>query len=144
MSAVELGDVDWRAGEVVIRGKGSRIDRLPLPGDVGEALVDYLRHGRPRGFGRTVFLTACAPVTGISRSTINDLMVRACQRAGIAPVGAHRLRHTVASDLLSRGAGLAEIGQVLRHRDLAMTAVYAKVDRAALSRLALPWPGSER
>ena len=148
VAALELGDVDWRAGEVVIRGKGSRIDRLPLPGDVGQALVDYLRHGRPRGFGRTVFLTVfltvCAPVTGISRATITDLLVRACKRAEMPPVGAHRLRHTVASELLSCGAGLREIGQVLRHQDLGTTAIYAKVDRAALSRLALPWPGSER
>ena len=106
VAALELGDVDWRAGELVIRGKGSRIDRLPPPGDVGEALVDYLRHGRPRGFGRPVFVTACAPLTAVSRSTINDLMVRACKRAGIAPVGDHRLRHTVASELLSHGAGL--------------------------------------
>ncbi|HWK18719.1 MAG TPA: site-specific integrase [Solirubrobacteraceae bacterium] len=144
VAALELGDVDWRAGEAVIRGKGSRIDRLPLPADVGEALVDYLRHGRPRGFGRTVFLTVCAPVTGISRGTIRDLLVRACTRAGMPAVGAHRLRHTVASDLLSHGAGLREIGQVLRHQDLGTTALYAKVDQAALSRLALPWPESER
>ena len=100
VAALELGDVDWRAGEVVIRGKGSRIDRLPLPDDVGRALVDYLHHGRRHGFGRTVFVTVCAPVTGISRATINDLLVRACERAGMPPVGAHRLRHTVASDLL--------------------------------------------
>ncbi len=144
VAALELDDVDWRAGEVVIRGKGSRIDRLPLPGDVGQALVDYLRHGRPRGFGRTVFLTVCAPVTAISRATINDLLVRACKRAGMPRVGAHRLRHTVASELLSAGAGLREIGQLLRHQDLGTTAIYAKVDEAALSRLALPWPGSER
>ena len=128
----------------MIRGKGSRIDRLPLPGDVGEALADYLRHGRPRGFGRTVFLTARAPLSGISRGAVSEVVVRACKRAGIAPVGAHRLRHTVASELLRRGAGLAEIGQVLRHQGLDTTAVYAKVDRRALSRLALPWPGSER
>lgn len=144
VAALELDDVDWRVGEVVIRGKGRRIDRLPLPGDVGEALADYLRHGRRHGFGRTVFVTVCAPVTAISRATINDLLVRACTRAGMPSVGAHRLRHTVASDLLSRGAGLREIGQVLRHQDLGTTAIYAKVDQAALSRLALPWPGSER
>lgn len=144
VAALELGDVDWRAGEVVIRGKGCRIDRLPMPCDVGEALVDYLRHGRPQGFGRTVFVTVCAPVIAVSRATINDLMGRACKRAGMTRVAAHRLRHTVASELLSHGAGLAEIGQVLRHQNLGTTAVYAKVDRAALSRLALPWPGSER
>ncbi len=144
VAALELDDVDWRAGEVVIRGKGSRIDRLPLPGDVGQALVDYLRHGRPRGFGRTVFVTVCAPVSAVSPRTINTVLARACTRAGMPAVGAHRLRHTLASELLSRGAGLREIGQVLRHQDLGTTAIYAKVDQAALSRLALPWPGSER
>ncbi|HEY2201480.1 MAG TPA: tyrosine-type recombinase/integrase, partial [Solirubrobacteraceae bacterium] len=109
-----------------------------------QALADYLRHGRPRGFGRTVFVTVCAPVTAVSRGTINTALARACTRAGMPAVGAHRLRHTVASELLSRGAGLREIGQVLRHQDLGTTAIYAKVDQAALSRLALPWPGSER
>lgn len=144
VAGLELDDVDWRAAEVVIRGKGSRVDRLPLPDDVGEALADYLRRGRPRGFGRAVFLTACAPLTGVSRGAVSDIVVRACERAGVSPVGCHCLRHTVATELLSRGAGLAEIGQVLRHRDLRTTAVYAKVDRQALSGLALPWPGSER
>ena len=117
---------------------------MSVPGDVGEALADYLRHGRPRGFGRTVFVTVCAPVTAVSRGTINTVLARACIRAGMPAVGAHRLRHTVASELLSRGAGLREIGQLLRHQDLGTTAIYAKVDQAALSRLALPWPGSER
>jgi integrase/recombinase XerD len=144
VAGLALDDLDWRAGEVVIRGKGRQVDRLPLPDDVGRALADYLRHGRPRGFGRTVFLTACAPLTGISRGAVSDIVVRACERAGIAPIRCHRLRHTLASELLARGAALAEIGQVLRHRDLRTTAVYAKVDRRALSGLALPWPGSER
>jgi integrase/recombinase XerD len=144
VAGLDLDDVDWRAGEIVIRGKGSRVDRLPLPDDAGKALADYLRHGRPRGFGRAVFLTACAPLTGVSRGAVSGIVERACERAGVPPVGCHCLRHTVASELLSRGAGLAEIGQVLRHRDLRTTAIYAKVDRAALSGLALPWPGSER
>jgi integrase len=144
VAGLELGDVDWRAGEVEIRGKGSRVDRLPLPDDVGNGLADYLRHGRPRGFGRAVFLTASAPLIGVSRGAVSDIVVRACERAGVPPVRCHCLRHTVASELLSRGAGLAEIGQVLRHRDLRTTAIYAKVDRRALSGLALPWPGSER
>jgi integrase/recombinase XerD len=144
VAALELDDVDWRAGELVIRGKGSRIDRLPLPSDVGDALADYVRHGRPRGFGRALFVTACAPLAGVSRGVVSDVVASACKRAEIPPVRAHRLRHTVASELLSRGAGLAEIGQLLRHQDLRTTAVYAKVDRNALSRLALPWPGSER
>lgn len=144
VAGLELDDLDWRAGEVEIRGKGSRVDRLPLPDDVGRAVADYLRHGRPRGFGRAVFLTASAPLIGVSRGAVSDIVVRACERAGVPPVRCHCLRHTVASELLSRGAGLAEIGQVLRHRDLRTTAIYAKVDRQALSGLALPWPGSKR
>ena len=144
VAGLALDDLDWRVGEVVIRGKGRQVDRLPLPDDVGRALADYLRHGRPRGFGRAVFLTACAPLRGVSRGAVSDIVVRACERAGLAPVGCHRLRHTLASELLARGAALAEIGQVLRHRDLRTTAVYAKVDRRALSGLVLPWPGSGR
>jgi integrase/recombinase XerD len=144
VAALSLDDVDWRAGEIVVHGKGSRIDRLPLPCDVGEAIVDYLRDGRPRVADRALFITACAPLTGVSPPCVTDVVRYACVRAGIAPVGAHRLRHTVATDLLCRGAGLVEIGQMLRHQDQTTTAVYAKVDRAALSPLALPWPGSER
>jgi site-specific recombinase XerD len=117
---------------------------VSVSSDVGEALADYLREGRPRGFGRAVFLHAHAPLARVSRGNVSDIVVRACKRAGVARVGAHRLRHTVASELLSRGAGLVEIGQLLRHQDLRTTALYAKVDRQALSRLALPWPGSER
>ena len=144
VAGLDFEDVDWRASELVVRGKGSRIDRLPLSSDLGEALADYLRHGRPRGFGRAVFLHAHAPLTRLSPGNVSDVVKRACERAGIARVGAHRLRHTVASELLARGAGLVEIGQLLRHQDLRTTALYAKVDRQALSRLALPWPGSER
>ena len=144
VAGLDLEDVNWRASELVVRGKGSRIDRLPLSSDVGEALADYLRYGRPRGFGRAVFLHAHAPLTRLSPGNVSDIVVRACKRAGIARVGAHRLRHTVASELLSRGAGLVEIGQLLRHQDFRTTTLYAKVDRQALSRLALPWPGSER
>ena len=144
VAGLDLEDVDWRASELVVRGKGSRIDRLPLPSDVGEALADHLRDGRPRGFGRAVFLHAHAPLTRLSPGNVSDVVKRACKRAGIARVGAHRLRHTVASELLSHGAGLVEIGQVLRHQDFRTTGLYAKVDRQALSRLALPWPGSER
>ena len=118
-------------GEIVIRGKGSRVDRLPLPCDVGEAVVDYLCHGRPRGFGRTVFLRSCAPLVGLSSTGVSCVVLAACERAGIGRFRAHRLRHTVASELLRRGAGLPEIGQVLRHQSLQTTAIYAKVDRSS-------------
>ena len=79
----------------------------------------------------------------MSPGGVTAVVMRACKRAGIAPVGAHRLRHTIASELLRRGAPLPEIGQLLRHQSIDTTAEYAKVDRIALSRLALPWPGSE-
>jgi len=145
VAALSLDDIDWRAGEIVVHGKGSRIDRLPLPCDIGEAIVDYLRDGRPRGaVDRAVFINACAPLCGITAPCVTDVVRYACMRAGIVPVGAHRLRHSVATELLRRGAGLVEIGQMLRHQDQTTTRVYAKVDRAALSPLALPWPGSER
>lgn len=144
VAALSLDDVNWRAGELMIRGKGARIDRLPLPADVGEALVEYLRHGRRSGFGRALFLTAHAPIRGVSPGVVSEIVTRACKRAGLPPVRAHRLRHTIATELLVRGAGLIEVGQLLRHKDVFSTTIYAKVDRRALSRLALPWPGSER
>lgn len=145
VAALSLDDVDWRAGEIVVHGKGSRIDRLPLPVDTGEAIVDYLRHDRPRDLSdRSLFINAHAPLCGVSRGCVTDVVIRACLRSGIPLSGAHRLRHSVATELLRHGAGLVEIGQVLRHQDQTTTAVYAKVDRAALSPLALPWPGSER
>lgn len=143
VAGLRLDDVDWRASEIVVRGKRFRIDRLPLPGDVGEALAEYLRCARPRGFGRTVFLRANAPLAGLSSDAVSEVVVRACCHAGIEPVRAHRLRHTIATEMLRAGAGLTEIGQVLRHQSIEATAVYAKVDRQALSRLALPWPGAQ-
>lgn len=140
VAALELGDIDWRAGEVVVRGKGGRRDRLPLPADVGEVIVDYLRHGRPMTSSRCVFILAVAPRAGVTASTIDGVVRRACQRAGIAPCGPHRLRHTAATEMLRAGASLAEVGQVLRHRQAATTAIYAKVDIGALSALAMAWP----
>jgi site-specific recombinase XerD len=144
VAGLKLGDVDWRAGEVVIRGKGRRNDRLPLPTDVGEALVAYLTSGRPAVEGRTLFLTCRAPLHAMGATTVSRVVHFACVRAGVPPAGAHRLRHALATELLRQGADLAEISQVLRHRDLATTAIYAKVDRAALRAVAQPWPGAER
>ena len=142
VARLELGDIDWRSGELVIRSKGGRLDRLPLLADVGEALAVYLRKGRPRTGSRRVFITHYAPPRGVERVTVSDAVRRACARAGIPPARAHRLRHALATEMLRRGGTLPEIGQVLRHRDLATTAVYAKVDRIALGTVVQPWPGA--
>jgi integrase/recombinase XerD len=142
-AALELDDIDWRDGTVTIRGKGRRDERLPLPPDAGEALAGYLRDGRPAGgAGRRVFLASRAPGGGMSPSAVKAVVRYACRRAGIAEAGAHRLRHSAATGMLRAGAPLAEIGQVLRHRSVSTTAIYAKVDHAALGQLAVPWPGS--
>jgi site-specific recombinase XerD len=142
VARLELRDVDWRAGEVVIHGKGPRLDRLPLPWDVGEALAGYLRRSRPRCSHPRLFIRSCAPLTGLSRQAIGGIVRGAAARAGLPPFGPHRLRHTVATGLLRRGAALPEIAQLLRHKSLQTTTIYAKVDRTALSALALAWPGA--
>jgi integrase len=142
VAALGLDDISWRAGEIVIRGKGRRDEQMPLPADVGEALAGYLRYGRPAGAGsRAVFVRECAPAGPLSAGAVKAIVRRACRRAGLAEAGAHRLRHTAAVQMLRAGSPLAEIGQVLRHRSAATTAIYAKVDHAALAALALPWPG---
>jgi site-specific recombinase XerD len=138
---LELDDIDWRAGEIVVRGKARRDDRMPLPFEVGEAISAYLVSGRPASVSRRVFLTAKAPIEPLPPARVNDICRRACVRVGIGRVGAHRLRHTLASELLRHGSTIVEVSQVLRHRDLATTAVYAKVDLDTLRRVALPWPG---
>jgi integrase len=143
VAAMSLDDIDWRAGEFVVHGKGGRHDRLPLPDDVGAAVAGYLRRGRPRADSRAVFLRANAPIAGIDRRTITSVVYSACDRAGLPRVGAHRLRHTLASELLAAGSSLIEVGQILRHTALATTAIYAKVDHRALHVLVLPWPGGE-
>jgi site-specific recombinase XerD len=144
VARLELRDVDWRAGELVVRGKGRRHDRLPLPVDVGEALVAYLSGGRDPAGARRLFLTCRAPRGPIRADLVGDVVERACTRAGLPPVGPHRLRHALASELLRHGAGLVAISQVLRHQDLATTALYAKVDLDALRQVAQPWPGAAR
>ena len=144
VARLELDDVDWRAGELVVRGKGRRHDRLPLPAQVGEALVAYLSCGRNPDGARHLFLTCRAPRGPIRADLVGDVVERACARAGLAPVGPHRLRHALAGELLRRGAGLVAISQVLRHQDLATTALYAKVDLDTLRHVAQPWPGTGR
>ena len=140
VAAIRLDDVDWRRGELLVHGKGNRQDMLPLPVDVGEAMVSYLRR-RPCCEARALFLRVTAPRAAMDRCTVAWVVRAACDRAGMARVGAHRLRHTAATQMLRAGASLAEIGQVLRHREQKTTAIYAKVDRTALRPLAPPWPG---
>jgi integrase/recombinase XerD len=141
-AALELDDIGWRAGTVTVRGKGRRDEQLPLPADAGEALAAYLRDGRPAGAAsRRVFLAVRAPGGGLSADGVKMIVRGRCRAAGLAPFGPHRLRHTAATQMLRAGSPLAEVGQVLRHRSAATTAIYAKVDHAALSQLAMPWPG---
>jgi integrase/recombinase XerD len=139
-AAIELGDIDWQAGHITVRGKGRRTETLPLPADVGQALADYVQHGRPRCAGRPLLVLLRAPYTGLARTHVLAAVHHACARAGLVKFGAHRLRHAVACDLLRNGASLAEIGQLLRHRDERSTAIYAKVDLEALRALARPCP----
>lgn len=140
VASLELDDIDWRAAEVVVHGKGSRIERLPLPTEVGEAIVGYLQCGRPETTSRALFLRSVAPTGPLGRGGVSGIVRYASVRAGLPPLGAHRLRHTLACDMVAASVPLPEIGQVLRHRNLASTANYARVDLAALRALAQPWP----
>jgi site-specific recombinase XerD len=140
--SLTLDDIDWRAGELLVKGKGRRLERLPLPEDVGQALSAYLRRGRPgTAQGRTVFVRVRAPHRPLSSSGVSQAVAAAAARAGLERVSAHRLRHTVATEMVRAGVALPDVGQVLRHRRLATTAIYAKVDRERLRLLARPWPG---
>jgi site-specific recombinase XerD len=145
VAALRLEDLDWRAGELVVRGKADRHERLPLPADVGEAVAGYLRRGRPRGAqDRRVFIRVLAPARPLTAGGVTAVVIAAGRRAGLGDVTAHRLRHTAATEMLRCGATLGEVGQVLRHRRLLTTAIYAKVDRDRLRSLARPWPTGGR
>lgn len=144
VAALRLGDVDWRAGEITVRGKARRTDRLPLLAEVGEALVAYLTNGRPHGECPQLILTLYAPPRPIHPSSITNVVYRACRRAGLARAGGHRLRHALATEMLRRGGDLTEIAQVLRQSDLGTTSGYAKIDRDALRTVTRPWPGVAR
>ena len=141
VAALELGDVDWMDRKILVHGKGSQHDWLPLPEDVGEAIVGYLRRGRPSSDSRKLFLGSRAPYGDLSTSTVPAVVTRACERAHLPPRSAHQLRHTAATQMLRGGASLKGIAEVLRHRSLDTTAIYAKVDHLALRPLARPWPG---
>ncbi|WP_083898291.1 site-specific integrase [Nocardia vinacea] len=140
VAALQLGDIDWRRGEIAVRGKARRLDRLPLPSQVGAAVAEYLRHDRPRCGCPEVILTLYAPPRPIHPSSIPRIVYRACLRAGVSPVGGHRLRHGLATEMLHQGVSLVEIAQVLRHSDLGTTSDYAKIDRIALAAVVQPWP----
>jgi integrase/recombinase XerD len=143
VAGLRLEDVDWRAGELVVLGKGRRAERLPLPVDVGEVIASYLLDGRPSSAqDRCLFQRVKAPHRGLTTGGVTQVVVSAARRAGVGQIHAHRLRHTAATQMLRAGGSLEEIGQLLRHRTTLTTAIYAKVDRDALRALARPWPGA--
>lgn len=144
VSALRLDDINWRAGEIVVRGKGRSEERLPLPPDVGAAIAGYLQQGRPQRPEREVFLRACAPLRGLTPDGVGEVVRAASERAGLGSFGSHRLRHTAGTQMLQAGGSLPEVAQVLRHHTMATTTIYAKVDHRALRALATRWPGSAR
>ena len=137
-----LDDIDWRAGTIVVRGKGNCVECVPLPQDVGLRLVEYLEQARPmNALGRAVFVRCVAPYHHLTPTRVSTIVADAARRADLGRVHAHRLRHTAAMQLLRTGASLPEIGQLLRHVRTGTTAIYAKVDRNGLRMIARPWPG---
>jgi site-specific recombinase XerD len=141
VASLTLDDIDWRAGELTVCGKGNRTERMPLPTDVGAAIAAYLRDGRPpTAEGRSVFVRFRAPHQPLSTAGVSSVVMHAAGRAGLGCVRAQKLRHTAATEMVRAGAALPEVGQVLRHRRLSTTAIYAKVDIESLRELARPWP----
>lgn len=142
VAGLRLDDIDWRAGEIVVRGKGRHEDCLPLPTDLGEAIVAYLGRGRPKDTEhREVFLRAVAPIGSLGTNGISGIVRCACLRAGVPVIGPHRLRHTVACQMANSGVPLPEIAKVLRHHSISTTAEYARVNIEGLRSVAQPWPG---
>jgi site-specific recombinase XerD len=142
--AMQMDDIDWRSGEIVVRGKGKLYDRVPLPQDVGEALAAYIQRDRVTT-SRAVFVSDRAPHVAFKCSeTLNQILQDAFAKTGLKPatpyVGSHILRHSLATNLVQRGASLDEIANVLRHRSRATTMAYAKLDVEGLRSIALPWP----
>ena len=145
IASLSLDDIDWHEGSVSIKGKGGHLTKMPIPNDVGEAIVDYLQKDRPKTKGcRALFLRFRSPHVGFNRGiVVRDVVRSALRRAGINSVrnGAHQLRHALACEMLRNEASLAEIGELLRHHSPQSTMIYAKVDELSLKPLALPWPG---
>lgn len=140
VAALGLDDIDWRRGELAVRGKANRHERLPLPVDVGQALASYLRADGRVVAGRAVFTRVRAPQGPMTSGAVTAMVASRARLAGLGTVHAHRLRHTAATGMLRAGASLTEIGQVLRHRHALTTAIYAKTDVEGLRALARPWP----
>jgi integrase len=145
VATLTLEDIDWRSGEMLIRAKGRQRARMPIPPDVGAAVVAYLRDGRPKSSCRRLFLRTLAPNVGFASGCAITMIAKAAlDRAdirGYARQGAHLFRHSLATELLKSGATLSQIGQLLRHESHDTTRIYAKVDIEALRPLSLPWPG---
>jgi site-specific recombinase XerD len=143
VAALTLEDLNWPAGEMTVRGKGERYEKLPLAEDVGSAVAEYLVERRPRANTRSVFVSAYPPPRTLRAERISSIARSALVRAGVATArgGAHVFRHSLATDLLRHGATLSEIGQVLRHQHISTTEIYAKVDLWRLRTVAQPWPG---
>ena len=144
--AIQLDDIDWRAGELIVRGKGQRHDRVPIPADVGEALADYIRHDRV-STSRTLFVSTRAPHGPFKDGQVlNAILKEAFTRSGVKPpcpyVGSHVLRHSLATNLVRKGASLAEVSDMLRHRSRGSTLIYAKVDIEGLRSIAQAWPSA--
>jgi len=141
-----LDDIDWETGEITICGKGSKRNRLPLPQEVGKALVRYLQDGRPPCSSRDLFIRLRAPHTKLQCSSpIGKIVEKYLKRAGLNPPhkGSHLLRHTFATHLLHRGASLPEIGRMLGHESINSTLAYAHIDLKNLKKVVQPWPGGK-
>jgi len=144
VAGLRVDDIDWRRGEITVRGKGNHQELLPIPNDVGEAIARYLHDGHrrvPPGC-RALFVQVRAPEGAMSPNGVSDVVARVSRRVGLPAMGAHRLRHGTATQLVRNGASWPEIAQVLRHWSVAVTASYATVDPALTSELARPWPGA--
>lgn len=145
VSGLQLSHLNWPRGALVVAGKNRRKTELPLPQEVGDAIIHYLQHGRPKADNEYVFITTVAPFIPITRQTVGKAVARAIRRTGIAAPnrGTHLLRHSVATSMLREGTSLSAIGVLLRHASIETTAVYAKVDTGLLQEVAIPWPGAE-
>ena len=141
-AGLQLGDIDWRAGEIAVTGKGSKTERLPLPARPGRRWPPGWRSGRPACESRSVFVTVRRPYRPADRGGGPGHHGQGLRAGRPGAAGAHRLRHSLATEMLRAGASLPEVGQVLRHRSMLSTSIYAKVDQNALRPLARRWPGS--